>query len=87
MEVFPLIQSGAILPFGKDIPLKGKSTSSATITLYLNDEMLSQCPGEPAWELNLPAQKAGGPHQLKFTQGNESLEFSYWQDSLTWSCL
>lgn len=76
MEVFPLIQSGAILPLGKDIPLKGKSTSSATITLYLNDEMLSQCPGEPAWELNLPAQKAGGPHQLKFTQGNESLEFS-----------
>ncbi|MDC8832300.1 sialate O-acetylesterase [Alteromonas gilva] len=66
-----LIADNAILQRDKPIPLTGTSDTTTPIQVYLNEQLLGETSATNGeWKYELPAQQAGGPHQLTIKADN-----------------
>ena len=62
-----LFTDNAILQRDTVIPVTGTAPANTPIVLYLDNREVGSTTANAAgrWQLNLPAQQAGGPHQLR----------------------
>ncbi|WP_337880788.1 sialate O-acetylesterase [Rheinheimera sp.] len=67
-----LISDGAVLQRDKSIPLWGYGSDGEAVELYLNNQLIGKAVTRLGrWQIQLPAQSAGGPHQLRVKGQNE----------------
>ncbi|MDG6099702.1 sialate O-acetylesterase [Alteromonas sp. ZYF713] len=60
-----LISDNAVLQRNKPVPLTGTTDSKAPVQIFFNGQLLGETNATNGkWQFELPAQPAGGPHQL-----------------------
>jgi sialate O-acetylesterase len=71
--ILPLVFSdGAVLQRGKPIPVWGRGMPGAAVEVALGAVVVhSQVGAEGRWRVDLPAQAAGGPHELRIRVGGQ----------------
>jgi sialate O-acetylesterase len=67
-----LISDGAVLQRERPLPLWGWTSPNESVTLTLGENSYNtRADAEGNWKIELPAQRAGGPHELHFIGANE----------------
>ena len=67
-----LIGDGMVLQRDTAIPLWGWAAADETVEVRFNGQLLGQVKTKQGrWTVQLPAQQAGGPHQLSFKGQNQ----------------
>lgn len=67
-----LISDGMVLQCEAELTLWGWAATGEQVKLDFNDQTFETTADESGkWSIELPAQKSGGPHVMKFSASNE----------------
>ncbi len=82
-----LISNGMILQRNTELKIWGWATPERTVTLHFNHQLFqAKTNAEGDWQMMLPAQKAGGPYQMLFISGKESIAVKNLLFGDVWLC-
>jgi len=81
-----LFSDNAVLQQGEKVPVWGTTDKEGKITVSIEGQELSAEPKNGKWSVELAPLKAGGPTQMKITQGDEKLEIKNLLIGEVWIC-
>jgi sialate O-acetylesterase len=80
-----LFQSNMVLQRDKPCNIWGTADNGEAVTISFNNKNYSAKPSNGKWKITLPAQPAGGPHQI-FIKGKNTIELNNVLFGDVWIC-
>lgn len=76
LSLHPLFSDHAVLQHGREVPVTGKASPEAGVTLQLDGKTVgtTNADGQGRWTIKLPPQPPGGPHRLVVESGGSKLD-------------
>lgn len=87
LKPHPLFTDGAVLQQGKILPVWGTAKPGETVLVRLGEHQASTKAGDDGrWKAELPAMKAGGPHELSIKCEDDSVTIKDVLIGEVWIC-
>ena len=75
LDLPSLFSTGAVLQRDQAIPIWGKASANATVSVSFNGATASgQADGNGRWRVDLPAMAAGGPFTLSISSSGQNYD-------------
>ena len=87
LKPHPLFTDGAVLQQGKIVPVWGSAKPGETVTVKIGeDQATTKANDDGRWKVELPAMKAGGPHELTIKCEDDSVTIKDVLIGEVWIC-